>query len=98
MVASEVRTLAQRADAAAKEIKVLIDASVEQVERGDKLVATAGSTIEWRDPDRAGRPAPRRLACPFSYNGGPPAQAGRHLHFRHVFRYTQPRLRPPDAV
>ncbi|TFW11395.1 HAMP domain-containing protein [Massilia arenosa] len=46
VVANEVRTLAQRADAAAKEIKVLIDASVEQVERGDKLVATAGSTME----------------------------------------------------
>ncbi|SFU87180.1 methyl-accepting chemotaxis protein [Pseudoduganella namucuonensis] len=46
VVATEVRTLAQRSAAAAKEIKVLIGASVEQVELGDRLVANAGATME----------------------------------------------------
>lgn len=38
VVASEVRTLAQRSAAAAKEIKSLIDTSVERVENGSRLV------------------------------------------------------------
>jgi methyl-accepting chemotaxis protein len=46
VVASEVRTLAQRSAAAAKEIKELIDNSVQKVEDGGKLVAQAGSTME----------------------------------------------------
>lgn len=46
VVASEVRTLAQRSAAAAKEIKELIDESVNNVEAGSKLVAQAGSTME----------------------------------------------------
>jgi methyl-accepting chemotaxis protein len=46
VVASEVRNLAQRSAAAAKEIKELIGDSVEKVETGGKLVATAGSTME----------------------------------------------------
>jgi methyl-accepting chemotaxis protein len=46
VVASEVRNLAQRAAAAAKEIKVLIGASVEQVEVGASLVNQAGSTMQ----------------------------------------------------
>ncbi|WP_367850197.1 methyl-accepting chemotaxis protein [Rhodoferax sp. WC2427] len=45
VVASEVRNLAQRSAAAAKEIKVLIDNSVNQVAQGTTLVATAGSTM-----------------------------------------------------
>jgi len=45
VVAAEVRTLAQRSAAAAKEIKVLIDNSVEKVELGSKLVDQAGSTM-----------------------------------------------------
>jgi methyl-accepting chemotaxis protein len=45
VVASEVRSLAQRSAAAAKEIKVLIDGSVEQVGRGTALVAEAGETM-----------------------------------------------------
>ncbi|WP_334187208.1 methyl-accepting chemotaxis protein [Noviherbaspirillum sp.] len=45
VVASEVRNLAQRSAAAAKEIKVLIDASVEKVENGSKLVDQAGATM-----------------------------------------------------
>jgi len=45
VVASEVRTLAQRSAAAAKEIKGLIDASVERVESGSRLVEQAGSTM-----------------------------------------------------
>jgi methyl-accepting chemotaxis protein len=45
VVASEVRNLAQRSAAAAKEIKILIDTSVAQVERGSNLVAQAGSTM-----------------------------------------------------
>ena len=44
VVAGEVRSLAQRSAAAAKEIKTLIGASVEQVERGT----------------HAGRPTPAR--------------------------------------
>src|SRR5450830_1674813 len=46
VVASEVRSLAQRSAAAAKEIKVLIDDSVEKVDTGSKLVSQAGSTMQ----------------------------------------------------
>ena len=42
VVAGEVRNLAQRSAAAAKEIKTLIGDSVEKVEGGSKLVAEAG--------------------------------------------------------
>ncbi|BEV16847.1 methyl-accepting chemotaxis protein [Herbaspirillum sp. DW155] len=45
VVASEVRTLAQRSAAAAKEIKSLIDTSVERVENGSRLVEQAGATM-----------------------------------------------------
>ena len=45
VVAGEVRSLAQRAAQAAKEIKVLIDESVDRVQVGAELVATAGGTI-----------------------------------------------------
>ncbi len=45
VVASEVRTLAQRSAAAAKEIKGLIDTSVERVENGSRLVQQAGATM-----------------------------------------------------
>ena len=45
VVASEVRTLAQRSASAAKEIKVLIDTSVQQVDAGAKLVDQAGATM-----------------------------------------------------
>ncbi|MES1981829.1 MAG: methyl-accepting chemotaxis protein [Pseudomonadota bacterium] len=46
VVAGEVRNLAQRSAAAAKEIKALIGDSVEKVEGGSKLVAQAGQTME----------------------------------------------------
>ncbi|SNS84229.1 methyl-accepting chemotaxis sensory transducer /methyl-accepting chemotaxis sensory transducer with TarH sensor [Noviherbaspirillum humi] len=46
VVAGEVRSLAQRSAAAAKEIKALIDDSVEKVETGSKLVGEAGSTMD----------------------------------------------------
>jgi len=46
VVAGEVRNLAQRSAAAAKEIKSLIDASVSNVETGSALVATAGTTMD----------------------------------------------------
>jgi len=46
VVATEVRNLAHRSAAAAKEIKVLIDDSVARVETGSKLVEQAGSTME----------------------------------------------------
>jgi methyl-accepting chemotaxis protein len=46
VVAGEVRSLAQRAAAAAKEIKTLITASVEQVERGTGLADQAGATMQ----------------------------------------------------
>jgi len=45
VVASEVRTLAQRSAAAAKEIKSLIEASVEQVGHGTQRVRQAGDTM-----------------------------------------------------
>ncbi|GAA6142274.1 methyl-accepting chemotaxis protein [Hydrogenophaga sp. 5NK40-0174] len=45
VVAGEVRTLAQRSAAAAKEIKELISASVGQVEQGTALVDQAGETM-----------------------------------------------------
>jgi methyl-accepting chemotaxis protein len=45
VVASEVRSLAQRSAAAAKEIKTLIGDSVEKVENGSRLVQQAGSTM-----------------------------------------------------
>ena len=45
VVAAEVRSLAQRSAQAAKEIKVLIEASVGKVETGSRLVTQAGSTI-----------------------------------------------------
>ncbi|MFO1272679.1 MAG: methyl-accepting chemotaxis protein [Rubrivivax sp.] len=46
VVAGEVRSLAQRSAAAAREIKSLIGSSVERVESGARLVADAGSTME----------------------------------------------------
>jgi methyl-accepting chemotaxis protein len=46
VVASEVRNLAQRSASAAKEIKALIDDSVNKVDVGSKLVDQAGSTME----------------------------------------------------
>jgi methyl-accepting chemotaxis protein len=46
VVASEVRSLAQRSAAAAKEIKALIDDSVEKVESGSRLVNEAGATMD----------------------------------------------------
>ncbi len=46
VVAAEVRNLAQRSAAAAKEIKGLIGDSVEKVERGSKLVGQAGVTMD----------------------------------------------------
>ena len=46
VVAGEVRNLAQRSAAAAKEIKTLIGDSVEKVQGGSKLVAQAGQTME----------------------------------------------------
>jgi len=46
VVAVEVRNLAQRASAAAGEIKSLIGDSVEKVEDGTKLVAQAGKTMQ----------------------------------------------------
>ncbi|WP_219115996.1 methyl-accepting chemotaxis protein [Janthinobacterium sp. UMAB-56] len=45
VVATEVRNLAQRSAAAAKEIKTLIGDSVVAVDAGSKLVAEAGSTM-----------------------------------------------------
>ncbi len=45
VVAGEVRNLAQRSAAAAKEIKDLITASVERVETGSQLVAQAGDSV-----------------------------------------------------
>jgi methyl-accepting chemotaxis protein len=45
VVAGEVRSLAQRSAAAAKEIKALIDASVGAVDAGGKLVEQAGVTM-----------------------------------------------------
>ena len=53
MVASEVRSLAQRSATAAKEIKVLIGESVGQVENGTRRVADAGRG--GREPAGAGR-------------------------------------------
>jgi methyl-accepting chemotaxis protein len=46
VVASEVRALAQRSSTAAREIKTLIGASLEQVESGTRVVREAGETIE----------------------------------------------------
>ena len=46
VVASEVRTLAQRSAQAAREIKGLIDDSVEQVGTGTTLAAQAGQTLQ----------------------------------------------------
>lgn len=46
VVATEVRHLAQRSAAAAKEIKALIDDSVNKVETGARLVDQAGSTMK----------------------------------------------------
>ncbi|MEH6437310.1 methyl-accepting chemotaxis protein [Massilia sp. DD77] len=45
VVAGEVRSLAQRSAAAAKEIKALIDDSVEKVHHGAELVDQAGATM-----------------------------------------------------
>ena len=45
VVAGEVRNLAQRSAAAAKEIKSLISDSVEKVDNGNQLVAQAGKTM-----------------------------------------------------
>ncbi|MGD9834823.1 MAG: methyl-accepting chemotaxis protein [Piscinibacter sp.] len=45
VVAAEVRTLAQRSAAAAREIKALIGASTQRVDTGARLVGDAGSTM-----------------------------------------------------
>ena len=45
VVASEVRSLAQRSATAAKEIKALIDDSLEKVDAGSTLVTQAGMTM-----------------------------------------------------
>ena len=45
VVASEVRSLAGRSSEAAREIKTLINASVERVEQGSQLVDQAGATM-----------------------------------------------------
>ncbi len=45
VVAGEVRSLAQRSSAAAREIKGLIEDSVQKVQSGSKLVAHAGETM-----------------------------------------------------
>jgi methyl-accepting chemotaxis protein len=45
VVAAEVRTLAQRSAAAAKEIKTLIGDSVDKVDAGARLVDQAGATM-----------------------------------------------------
>jgi len=45
VVAAEVRSLAQRSAAAAREIKVLIGASVDKVDSGTRLVQEAGSSM-----------------------------------------------------
>jgi len=46
VVASEVRNLAQRSAGAAKEIKELINASVQSINAGSVLVAEAGTTMD----------------------------------------------------
>jgi methyl-accepting chemotaxis protein len=46
VVAAEVRSLAQRSAAAAKEIKTLINDSVDKVEGGNRLVEEAGQTMQ----------------------------------------------------
>ncbi len=46
VVASEVRNLAQRSAAAAKDIKALINDSVNKVDAGARLVSSAGQTID----------------------------------------------------
>jgi methyl-accepting chemotaxis protein-4 (peptide sensor receptor) len=46
VVAGEVRNLAQRSAQAAKEIKALIEASVDRVDQGAVLVASAGETMD----------------------------------------------------
>jgi len=45
VVAAEVRSLAQRSAAAAKEIKALIGSSVERIEQGGELVTEAGNRM-----------------------------------------------------
>ena len=45
VVAGEVRSLAQRSATAAREIKTLISASVEQVDEGSRMVEHAGQTM-----------------------------------------------------
>ena len=45
VVAAEVRSLAQRSTAAAREIKLLISDSVEQVGQGSQIVASAGRSV-----------------------------------------------------
>ncbi|MDB5755218.1 MAG: chemotaxis protein, partial [Massilia sp.] len=45
VVAGEVRSLAQRSSVAAREIKVLIGESVDQIEAGRRLTEAAGSTM-----------------------------------------------------
>ncbi|HYD61540.1 MAG TPA: methyl-accepting chemotaxis protein [Noviherbaspirillum sp.] len=46
VVAAEVRNLAQRSASAAKEIKELINSSVEKVDAGNRLVSQAGASMD----------------------------------------------------
>ena len=54
VVAAEVRNLAQRSAEAAKEIKTLIGDSVDKVENGTKLVASAGRRWKKSSPRSSG--------------------------------------------
>ncbi|CAB3791018.1 hypothetical protein LMG28688_03213 [Paraburkholderia caffeinitolerans] len=68
VVAGEVRALAQRSSTAAKEIKALIDTSVERVGTGTSLVDQAGrlmtSVAVFRLPDRTAPGTASPLADP----------------------------------
>ena len=70
VVAGEVRNLAQRSAAAAKEIKTLIDDSVDKVDGGSKLVDQAG-TDHGRDRHL------RSNASPTSWPRSPPPPTSR---------------------
>ncbi len=111
VVASEVRTLAQRSSGAAKEIKELIDDSVQRVTDGSVLVHSAGTTMGeivasvqrvtdimggFLPPRRNSRPASNRSTRPSPKWTKPPSRTPRWWK-KPLLRHVRWKSRPSNS-